>query len=148
MPESLGASSSGSIILIIDSWPLMEWLKNRHPAASHFNGRIELARSGQRTLLLSSISLGEMYYNSWKEWNQDRAEEVLAAIAKLPIHVIHPTESDVLAAARIKGRYQVSYADAFVALLAIQFAAPVLTGDPDFLKLQADGVLYVEWIGA
>jgi ribonuclease VapC len=69
-------------------------------------------------------------------------------IRSLPVQVLHPTEADVLSAARLKGQYTISYADCFAAILALKHDASVLTGDPDFLPLGQNGVVKVEWIGA
>jgi predicted nucleic acid-binding protein len=144
------ASSAGlqSPNLIVDSWPVMEWLKGREPVASRFLALLAAARVGEIRLLLSGINVGEIYYNCWREWGELRADEVLADWQTLPIQVVHPTEAAVLAAARVKARYAISYADAFAVVLAIEFGGSVLTGDREFLPLATDGVLNVDWIGA
>jgi predicted nucleic acid-binding protein len=146
MHASLARSESPKLIL--DSWPVMEWLKGRKPVTDAFRLLLERARSGRVTLILSDINLGEIYYNSWKEWGEARAEAVLDLLRAHPIQVVHPTEAPVLAAARVKARYAISYADAFAVVLAVEFGGAVLTGDRDFLPLATDGVLNVDWIGA
>jgi uncharacterized protein len=103
---------------------------------------------GELRLLVRDINVGEIYYNRWKEWGEARANEALADWPTLPIQVVHPTEADVLAAARVKAQYAISYADAFAVVLAVEFGGSVLTGDRDFLPLATDGVLNVDWIGA
>src|SRR5271156_1362396 len=124
MPGSLGTPGAASFILVVDSWPVMEWLKNREPAASGFQALVESAREGKQILLMSTINLSEIYYNCWNEWNEARAEDVLQVLERLPVHMLHPTQEDALAAARIKGRYKLAYADAFGAVLAMKFNAP------------------------
>ena len=146
MPASLVRSDN--LTLVVDSWPVMEWLKKRQPTTNRFITILALAQAGEVTLLLSSINLGEIYYNCWNEWGKDRAEEVLLRLRKPPISIIHPNQEDVLAAARVKAQYKVSYADAFVAVLAIEFGARVLSGDDDFIKLQRTGLIDLEWLGA
>jgi predicted nucleic acid-binding protein len=126
----------------------MEWLKDRNPVADRLAALLDSAESGTNRLLLSSINLGEIYYNCWKEWDELRADATLILLRKHPIQVIHPTEDAVLKAARMKARYAISYADAFAAVLAVEFGGAVLTGDRDFLPLATDGVLNVDWIGA
>ncbi len=148
MSGSLAPFQGDSGFLVLDSWPIMEWLKAREPAATLFDETIERAKAGHVILLLSTINLGEVLYNCWNVWGEDRAEEIQASFRALPIMIVHPTEEDVRSAARIKGRYKISYADSFTAILAVDCAAPVLTGDPDFLKLLQNGVLAVDWIGA
>ena len=148
MPGSSAGLLTDSALLVIDSWPVMEWLKEREPTAELFEQILRSARDGDRLLLLSSINLGEIYYNCWNEWDRLRADEVLDGFSDLPIHVVHPTERDVIEAARVKGRYKISYADAFATVLALEYEAPVVSGDPDFLKLRTSGLIAVEWVGA
>ncbi len=147
MRESLDAPDASSENLVLDSWPLMEWLKGREPVAGRFRKLLIEARMGRKILWLSSINQGEVYYNCVNEWNRERAEQVLAGFAILPIHIMHPTRDDVVAAARIKAEWKVSYAHAFAAVLAIELSGSVLTGDPDFLKLGGASLVAVDWWG-
>jgi len=147
MSESSARSESPNRVLIVDSWPVMEWLKNRQPAANKFGDLLEIAQSGGVRLLLSNINLGEVYYNCWREWGEIRADAVLDVLRKHPLQIVHPTEQAVLAAARVKAQYPISYADAFAVVLAIEFDGTVLTGDSDFLPLALDGLVEVEWMG-
>jgi predicted nucleic acid-binding protein len=126
----------------------MEWLKGRNPVADRVAVLLDGAKIGTDRLLMSSINLGEIYYNCWREWDEARADATLEMLRKHPIQVVHPTEEDVLEAARVKAQYAISYADAFAVVLAIEFGGSVLTGDRDFLPLATDGVLNVDWIGA
>ena len=145
MRASLGVPVNRDLVL--DSWPVMEWLKERQPVVDWFDELIRSAGQDKVRLWLSSINLGEIYYNCWTEWNTARAEDTLATLRALPVQVIHPTEQDVLAAARLKGKYNIAYADCFAIVLATEIRCPVVTGDPDFLKVQRGGVLSVEWVG-
>jgi predicted nucleic acid-binding protein len=133
---------------VVDSWPVLEWLKGREPSRTRFRGILSDAERSQTTLLMSSINLGEVYYSSLIEWGELRAEAVLAGLRTLPLLVIHPTEEDAIAAARIKGRQRCSYADAFACVLALEFSCSVITGDKDFLKMEQSGTISVEWWGA
>jgi len=148
MPGSLAGLPAIHPILVVDSWPVLEWLKRREPSTNRFRQLLSRAQDAETTLLMSSINLGEVYYNCWIEWGEERAEALRAEFKKLPLLIIHPTEADVLVAARIKGRHRCSYADAFACVLALEFSCPVITGDSDFLKMQMGGAVAVEWWGA
>jgi predicted nucleic acid-binding protein len=43
---------------------------------------------------------------------------------------------DVLEAARIKARYAIAYADCFAVATALREGAPIVTGDPQFKKVE------------
>jgi predicted nucleic acid-binding protein len=146
MHASSAGLQSPNRVLILDFWPIMEWLKDRNPVADRVALLLDSAKIGINRLLLSSINLGEIYYNCWKEWDEARADATLEMLRKHPIQVVHPTKEVVLRAARVKAQYAISYADAVV--LAIEFGGSVLTGDREFLPLATDGVLNVDWIGA
>ncbi len=126
----------------------MEWLKAREPTASYMDALIEDAKSNQCVLLMSTINQGEIFYLSCGLWGEARADSILSQLHVLPIEVVHPISRDVLSAARIKSRFKIAYADAFAAILGIEFGASVLTGDPDFLRLREEDLISVEWLGA
>ena len=146
MPNFLAEPQSG--VLTLDTWPVMEWLKDRESAAQRFEDLLQVTRAGRVVLQMSTISLGEVFYSCWREWDEQVAHRMLNDVRALPISFLHPTVEDVLQAASLKGRFAISYADAFTAVLALRSRSAVLTGDPDFLLLARAGILRVEWWGA
>jgi ribonuclease VapC len=64
----------------------------------------------------------------------------------LPLRAVPATWSRVRAAAQLKARFRISYADAFADALAIERASPFLTGDPDFAPLHQEAGLQVIWL--
>ena len=52
-----------------------------------------------------------------------------------PVTIVPARESLVLEAAELKGRYSLSYADAFAVATARQAKLPIVTGDPEILEL-------------
>ncbi|MGH9623928.1 MAG: hypothetical protein ACRD4G_06275, partial [Bryobacteraceae bacterium] len=53
--------------------------------------------------------------------------------------------NEIREASRLKGRYPISYADAFAAGLAMKYSTRLTTGDPEFRALER---LRLNWIGA
>lgn len=135
-------------LLVLDTWPVMEWLKNREPAAQRFEDLLPATGAGHVLLQMSTISLGEVYPSCWREWDEAVAADLLAEVRALPIQFVHPSPEDVLQAASLKGRFGFSYADGFVATLAIVSGAAVVTGDRDFLPVRVAGVVALDWWGA
>ena len=148
MSASLVLFPSAKPKYVLDTWPVMEWLKNRQPQADRLRGLIESARRGELTLRISIVNVGEVYYSSAKEWGIDRANQILEQMQELPIVFVSIEDGDVLAAARLKAVQRISYADAFAADLAIREDCRLVTGDPDFRALEYAGVLQLEWLGA
>ena len=148
MSGSLVPFPSSNKAFVLDSWPLMKWLKGREPTASRVDQWIEAARDGHLDLVLSTINLGEVYHTCWSLWGEQEADRIHSRLALLPILVLHPSEKDATVAVRLKARFRISYADAFTAGLSREIGAAVLSGDPDFLKLIHSQICAVEWLGA
>jgi predicted nucleic acid-binding protein len=94
---------------------------------------------------MSWINAGEVYYMLARKHNPKAADEFLARLPSLPIRLVLPGEADIVAAARLKSAYRISYADAFAAALALKVNAAIITGDPE-IRCMAN-VLTVQWIG-
>lgn len=53
-------------------------------------------------------------------------------------------EEGCLEAAEIKAQYPIAYADAFIVATALREEARIITGDPDFKKVEH--LVHVEWL--
>ena len=78
------------------------------------------AEDGRARLLMSAINAGEVYYFLRKHHNEALSESWRASAPTLPVRFDVPSADDIWNAACLKGRYPISYADAFV------------TGGPEF----------------
>lgn len=83
------------------------------------------------TLNLSIINFGEIAYITEREQGEEKSAQILADVRRLPLVLCEVTEARVLAAARIKARHAVSYADAFAITLAQELGATLVSGDPE-----------------
>jgi uncharacterized protein len=120
----------------LDAWAILVLLLGEEPAAARVREIIQTAQTLSTELYISMINLGEVYYRIMKIQNQDAAEETLEQILQLPLQAIPASDEFVLAAARLKGRYALSYADAFAVALAQKYEARLVTGDPELYALQ------------
>jgi ribonuclease VapC len=57
-------------------------------------------------------------------------------VYSLPVLITDVDKKRVLDAAHIKTNHAISYADAFAVALAKELDAPVVTGDPEFEKVE------------
>ena len=95
---------------------------------------------------ITTINAGEVYYMISRKSNAKYAEDALNVILQLPLEIITADLALAIEAAKLKSRFSMSYADAFVAALTISKKATLITGDKDFDQLisQRDfKVLYV-----
>ena len=97
--------------------------------------------------MLHCINLGEIFYLTAKLKNLDAAEMLLRRLQGMPVEVLSVSDGMVFAAARLKAQHEISYADAFAVVTAIQIGAQLVTSDPEIRKLGARGVLNLHWAG-
>jgi predicted nucleic acid-binding protein len=116
---------------ILDSYALLAYFQ-AEPAGAEVRNILKNASSKQVAAFLSVISLGEIYYIIARKIGEEKAGATVKDISCLPIDLIDVTTERVLAAAKVKARHLVSYADAFVVAAAVEYSATIVTGDPEF----------------
>jgi ribonuclease VapC len=115
----------------LDSYALLAYFQ-AEPAGVEVRNILKAASSNQVAAFLSIISLGEIYYIIARKIGEEKAGASVKDISCLPIGLIDVTTERVLAAAHVKARHPVSYADAFVVAAAVEYSATIVTGDPEF----------------
>jgi PIN domain nuclease of toxin-antitoxin system len=125
------------VSVVFDAWALLAYLRDE-PAAE----RVERQLLGGPSVI-SSVNFGEVLYRTIREWGE---HEALAAADTLRSTVVveHPDLPLVTAAARLKARGGISYADAFCVATAQRHRLPVWTGDSEILGLDEPGVELVD----
>jgi len=105
---------------------------------------LERAAQGEAQLHVSLINLGELAYLTERRRGLSALRQTLAVLERLTIRWVSVDWERVLAAARVKARYPISYADAFAVALAQEIDAPLVTGDPEFHKVEES--VQVRWL--
>ena len=116
---------------LLDSFALLAFL-NKEKGFEKVRDLMRTAEASGELLLMNEINIGEVYYITAKERSLEKAEEVLHRLETLPIQRVSNAFAEVLAAARIKAQFPISYADAFAVMTALRSNARVVTGDPEF----------------
>lgn len=128
----------------LDSWAILEWVSGRQPATDLVRGLFTEAEHGQVWLVMSAINVGEVYYFLRKHHSEELAESWRESSRTLPVTIEVPTNDDIWNAAILKSRFPIAYADAFAAALALKYHCPLVTGDPEFRRVDE---LEFAWIG-
>jgi predicted nucleic acid-binding protein len=133
--------------VVFDAYALMTWLQEEQ-GALQVEEWLTKAEQKETDIFVSVINLGEVYYRMQKVGQAEAAEEFLQdiRIRAIPIKMIPASNRRVWAAARLKARYPMAYADGFAAALAQELHSPLLTGDRDFELLARDEALQVIWL--
>ena len=131
---------------VLDSYALIGYLENES-FSDQIQNVLTQAKNGAFRLYIHAIHIGEVYYITLREQGQSLADLAYSRIKALPIKLIDRIDEELLlAAAGLKARYPISYADSFAAALAIINNCPLLTGDPEFKSLEKKGIISIEWL--
>jgi len=126
--------------IVLDSYALLAHI-HEETGWERVEALIDAASAGEQELHISVINLAEVQYRVLRA--ADDPEAVLRVVEALPL-IIASADPYVPAMVELKARYAISLADCFAAALAMELGCPVLTGDPEFHKLE--GEITVEWL--
>jgi len=131
---------------VLDSYAVIGYLEDE-PFADWLQELLFSARKNRCRLYMHAIQLGEVYYITLREKGKPIADLAYTRIKNFPITIVDTIDEKLLlSAASLKAVFPISYADAFAAALSQICKAVLLTGDPEFERLEAKGVLSVKWL--
>jgi ribonuclease VapC len=89
----------------------------------------------RKSIAISTMNWGEVFYFLWTHRGEDRARKVIATLAPLPISIVPVDLALALMAAEIKAVHKIPYVDCVAAALAQLSQSTLVTSDRDFEKL-------------
>jgi len=90
------------------------------------------------------MSVGEIFHVTANVHSIEKAEAFLPLLEVLPLETISNNLESILQAARIKAQYALGYISALVTVTAERENAVLLTGDPEFHKVEE--VIDIQWL--
>jgi len=132
---STAPKSSRMSTVVVDAWAALAFLQREGQAAVMVRRLLRRAARGNVRLVMNVVNLGEVYYRLVQTAGQERADERLQRLRRLPVEVLPAREGLALSAAKIKAAHPISYADAFAVATAKTEGARLATGDPEILAL-------------
>ena len=131
------------MIRVLDAHGLLVFLE-KEPGFEKVESFFVNAAEKDKSLLMTSVNFGEVYYIVLRECGQEKAHEIEKIIRTLPIDIIDVDLHLAREAARIKATKKISYADCFAAALAKVHKGELVTGDKEFKGLESD--IKIAWI--
>ena len=129
---------------LLDSSAMLVYLRKDKNYEKVKNALLVVQKGGKK-LLMNESSIGETYWIVAQERSLKTADYIVTnVLGSLPIEPYANSYSDILMAAKLKAQYLLPYADALVLATAMKEKIPVLTGDPEFRKVEH--LVKVEWI--
>lgn len=130
--------------LLFDSHALLKFFQ-KEPGHEQVARLLEHAQRARARKLVCAINLGEIIYITKRAFGDQKKIEVLAHIERLGFTVLPVSNSLIFQAAEYKAEHSISYADCFALATALDQRASVVTGDPEFKKVEH--LVNVVWIG-
>ncbi len=128
---------------VFDSWPLIALLEDE-PAAREVRKLIGEATASRASMWITVVNLGEVWYSTVRTHSIPVADAKMEEIRSLGFELVDIDWTLTLQAARFKAEKPLSYADCFAAALAKQHDAELVTGDPEFKRLENE--IKIHWL--
>jgi len=120
---------------IFDSHALLKFFQKEKGYEKVVHLLEEIKKAGA-TKYINAVNLGEIIYSTKREFGDQKKLEVLANIERLNFTILTVSNSLIFQAAEYKAQYRISYADCFILASAIEHKAIIVTGDPEFKKVE------------
>ena len=128
---------------IFDSHALLKFFQKEKGYERVFHLLEEIRKTGA-TKYINAIHLGEIIYSTKKEFGDQKKLEVLANIERLNFTILPVPNNLIFQATEYKAQYALSYADCFALASALEHKATLVTGDPEFKKVEH--LVGIAWI--
>lgn len=128
---------------LLDTYAILAWLQGE-PCAGQVEEALEEGRSGTSELLVTLVNLGELYYTLRSRLTSIEVRNLLDQIIQTPVTIVPVDDDLVWEAAEIKAKNPLSCADCFAVAAAKRAGASIITGDPEFRRIE--GFVPVEWL--
>ncbi len=128
---------------VLDSFAILALLGGE-PGGEAVAQLLRQASAEESRILMTWVNLGEVAYIVERRWGEGRLQQALAMLERTGLEIVPAGRDLTLAAAHIKAKHPIAYADAFAAALAMQTKATLVTGDPEFELLK--DVVSIHWL--
>ncbi len=128
---------------VLDSWAIVAYLQNE-PAAEDVEALMAQTLDAGGSLWITAVNLGEVWYQVARRHSDRQADRTAEEIRRQGLKVRDADWDLTREAARLKAHYRLSYADCFAAALARQLGAELVTGDPEFRRLEQE--VRIRWL--
>jgi predicted nucleic acid-binding protein len=128
---------------ILDAYALLAFLEDE-PGADQVRNLLLRAEEGDVKLAMTVVNLGEVWYAIARADTPALADHLVQDIQGMAIEIVDVDWVLARQAAALKAKGGASYADCFAAGLAKLRKGEVVTGDPEFKRLESE--IKVAWL--
>ena len=124
---------SGAFVL--DSFALLAFFEDE-AGAERVQHLLSLAEKNRASLSMSLVNWGEVLCALQRSRGETGRNAAVSIVDQLPVALIAPDRAQTMVAAGLKTQHPIAYADCFAAALALARKARLVTGDPEFRRLE------------
>ena len=129
--------------ILFDAHAILKWTQKER-GYQKVKSLLVACREQSAVGYMNQINVGEVYYKTIRAVGLEEAKKFLENFFRLPLSIINPDSELIWKTSEIKSEYSISYADCFAAATALRYEASILTGDPEFKKIES--FVAVEWL--
>jgi ribonuclease VapC len=129
--------------VVLDSHAILKFSQDES-GADRVEALLREAEKGNIRAFVNEINLGEIYYITARRLGADLARRFLDYFSTLAVERTSASWEIILSAADLKAQYSLSYADCFAVGTALKYQAAIVTGDPEFKKIEH--LVQIDWI--
>ena len=132
---------------ILDACALIAFFTDE-PGADKVEYVLRLAENDDCIIYMNKLNILEIYYDTFRREDKEKANEMLTKISSLPVIIIGKLEDDVFKeAGRFKATYRISLADSIALAEAKTRGAELVTTDHhEFDIIEQQGELNFYWV--
>ncbi len=131
------------MVKILDASALMAYLE-KEPGHEKVQDLLAKAIEDEKSLLMTTVNFGEVYYLIVREKGAQEAENILQLLQTLPIDIIPVDWELTKQAAVYKATSRLAYLDSFAAALAKLRKGELVTTDKDFKAVEKE--IKIVWV--
>jgi ribonuclease VapC len=124
--------------IVLDSWSILAYLEDEQPAGQKVADLIADAHENGIDLMMSVVNVGEVWYILARKTSAAEADNSVSEIRQLGIEFVEASWKFAQAAAALKAKHSMSFADCFAAALAKENKADLVTGDSEFKQIESE----------
>jgi len=129
--------------VVLDSHAILRFAQDE-AGSNRVEALLSDAEKGNIRAFVHEINLGEIYYITARRMGADFARRFLDHFSTLAVERVPASWEIILSAADLKAQYALSYADCFAVATALKYQAVIVTGDPEFKKI--DHLVKIDWV--
>lgn len=121
-------------LYVLDTSAVFTYLEDE-AGADRVEALLEQADRGDAEVLLSFMTVAEVFYITLQEGSEKKALQRLSLLKALSVGIIESNEKISISAARLKASHKISIADSYIAALAKNRKGILVHKDPEYDNL-------------